>query len=158
PSREEHLVHRHLIRAVAFSVTTALLATSAFAASPAPTTLPTIEEAGTPQFASMGGATPLATEKTVPHWAGQFTDPSNGVTYGYNMVGTEDPRNAGAGTTTVPVDIIPLRLAFSNEGGFALDGTNEVALTVASPMFQNFDYTTTSGSSGGAGALSAGNS
>ena len=150
-------MYRHLARSLAFIAITALLATSAYAATPPPTTLPVIGEAGTPQFTSMGGATPLATDKTVPHWAGTFTDPTNGVTYGYNMVGAEDPRNAGAGTTTVPVDIIPLRLEFTAEGGYALDGANAVALALASPIFQNADYSTTAASSGGAGPLSAGN-
>lgn len=148
---------RHLHRTIAFIASSALLIISATAATPPPTQLPVIDEAGTPQFTSMGGATPLATDKTVPHWFGQFTDPTNGVTYGYNMVGNEDPRSAGAGTTTVPVDIIPLRLEFSAEGGYALDGTNAVGLTVASPMFQGADYTTTAFSSGGAGPLSSGN-
>ncbi|HYR93546.1 MAG TPA: hypothetical protein VEP48_05005 [Methylomirabilota bacterium] len=150
-------MHRHLARTLAFIAISTLLATSAYAASPTPPALPVIEEAGSPQFTSIGGAAPLATDKTVPHWHGQFTDPTNGVTYGYNMVGLEDPRNAGAGTTTIPVDIIPLRLEFTAEGGYALDGANAVSLTMASPVFQDADYTSTAFSSGGAGPLSAGN-
>ena len=40
-------------------------------------------------------------DETVHHWHGSFTDPTNGVTYDYNMVGNEDLRDAKAGTTTV---------------------------------------------------------
>jgi hypothetical protein len=65
------------------------------------------------KFTTNGGATPLATDRTVPHWHSRFTDPTNGVTYGYNMVGTADPRSGSAGTTTVPVDIIPLNVYFT---------------------------------------------
>src|SRR5690348_13609932 len=73
--------------------------------------LPFVEEApGSPSFTAMGGATPLNTDRTVAHWHGQFTDPTNGVTYGYNMVGNADPRSGTAGTTTIGVDIIPLDL------------------------------------------------
>src|SRR6478672_4780331 len=41
------------------------------------------------KFTEMGGAKPLRTDKTVAHWSGQFTDPTNGVTYGYTMVGAD---------------------------------------------------------------------
>jgi hypothetical protein len=116
-----------------------------------------VREPGPPAFITGTGADPLATDVTVPHWHGQFTDPTNGATYGYNMIGAEDPRNADAGTTVVPVDIIPLKISFADNGGFALDGTDEVALTVASPIFQTADYSYTAHSSGGAGALSSGN-
>ena len=108
-------------------------------------------------YTTVGGARPLATDATVPHWHGQFTDPTTGLSYGYNMVGSEDPRNAGAGTTVVPVDVIPLRLSFEANNGFALDGTNELPLTLASPIFQGADYSSTPHSFGGAGPLSAGN-
>ena len=37
---------------------------------------------------TVGGADVLPTTRTVAHWFGQTTDPSNGVTYGYNMVGS----------------------------------------------------------------------
>ena len=36
-----------------------------------------------------GGATVLQTTRTIPHWWGSTLDPSNGVTYGYNMVGAD---------------------------------------------------------------------
>ena len=34
---------------------------------------------------TIGGASVLPTTRTIPHWFGQTTDPTNGVTYGYNM-------------------------------------------------------------------------
>ena len=145
---------RHFLARLAVS---ALVIGATIAASPTPATLPVRDEAGSPTFTTMGGADPLATDRTVAHWHGQFTDPSNGVTYGYNMVGSADPRSGNAGTTTIGVDLIPLDLHFAANGGYSLNGANEVALTLASPMFQANDYTTTSGSSGGAGPLSSGN-
>ena len=130
------------------------VATSPVAGAASAPALP-VRDAGNPTFTTMGGATPLATDRTVPHWHGEFTDPTNGVTYGYNMVGT-DPRTSNA-TTTVPTDIIPLNLQFSANGGYGLDGTDVVQRTIASPIFQAGDYTSTARSSGGAGPLSAGN-
>lgn len=139
-------------------VATATLAISAVAAPAATATnspaLP-VRDAGSPTFTTMGGATPLATSRTVTHWHGSFTDPTNGVTYGYNMVGT-DPRTTSS-STTVPTDIIPVNVVFSANGGYALNGTDVVTRTVASPMFQPGDYTSTARSTGGAGPLSAGN-
>ena len=52
-----------------------------------------------------GGASPLPTDRTVQHWFGQTTDPHNGVTYGYNMVGV-DPSTGGS--ATIEADITPL--------------------------------------------------
>ena len=121
----------------AISGSSALAVTSAGA-------LPLLDDAGlSPQFTTMGGAAPLATDKTVPHWHGQFTDPTNGVTYGYNMVGDEDPRNATAATTTVGVDIIPLDFSFAANGGYPINGSNVATAMVNSPIFKSFDYTST---------------
>ncbi|HEY6957918.1 MAG TPA: hypothetical protein VI814_03760 [Candidatus Limnocylindria bacterium] len=147
---------RLLARTLVMVAANALATSQAVLAAGTPPPLP-IQDPAAAAFTTIGGATPLATDATVPHWHGQFTDPTNGVTYGYNMVGNEDPRDPGAGTTVVPVDIIPLRLSFERNGGFALDGADEAALTVASPLFQTGDYTATSHSSGGAGPLSSGN-
>ena len=148
---------RGIARIVALVVANALLCSSvAVAGGPSATPLP-LRDPDAPAYTTFGGATPLATDATIPHWHGEFTDPTNGVRYGYNMVGSQDPRDPAAGTTVVPVDIIPLRLSFERNGGYTLDGADEVALTVASPLFQNADYTSTAHSSGGAGPLSAGN-
>src|SRR3954452_17959692 len=66
------------------------------------------------KFTEMGGATPLRTDKTVAHWSSRFTDPTNGVTYGYTMVGA-DPATSGSSTT--PTDVVPLNLVFSANNG-----------------------------------------
>jgi hypothetical protein len=93
------------------------------------------------QSITMGGATVLPTTRTIPHWFGKTTDPSNGVTYGYNMVGA-DP-NACTGSAcdvTVQVDITPIKVII---GGETFDGTGVVAPTLASPQFADNDYGST---------------
>jgi hypothetical protein len=47
----------------------------------------------------------------------------------------------GANTTVVPTVIVPLKFVFPNAGNPTLDGTNVVALTANSPMFDTADYT-----------------
>jgi len=140
-------VHRIPLRALVLACVSLLVTAisgSAAIAGTATGALPLFGDAGmSPKFTTMGGATPLATDKTVPHWHSEFTDPTNGVTYGYNMVGSEDPRNADAGTTTVGVDIIPLNFSFAANGGYPLNGSNVVSAIVNSPVFKSFDYTST---------------
>src|SRR5579859_8163358 len=110
-----------------------------------------------PQSATVGGASPLATTTTVQHWYGQTLDPHNGVTYGYNMVGADPSTN---GSATVPVDIIPLNI---NISGTTFYGDSKVAPVLSSPLFQSESYTSTSaataadGTMGPGGKLSAGN-
>ena len=137
--------------AVATSVALVGAAPAAFASGSA--TLPVMDPAGA-EFTEAAGATPLATDKTIPHWNGSFTDPTNGTTYGYNMVGTDPSTNSAS---TVPTDIIPVNIVFSANNGYALNGTDVVNRTVASPIFQTSDYTSTTKSTGGAGELSPGN-
>jgi hypothetical protein len=88
-----------------------------------------------------GGVTVLPTTRTVPHWWGSTTNPQNGVTYGYNMVGA-DPNNCSgsACSATVQVDITPLIVHID---GMTYDGTAVVGPTVASPIFKNNDYGST---------------
>jgi hypothetical protein len=76
-----------------------------------------------------GGASPLPTVRTVQHWFGQTTDPHNGVTYGYNMVGV-DPSIGGS--ATIEADITPLVV---NIGGLTFSGTDVLPATLASPQF-----------------------
>src|SRR5690242_9241633 len=58
------------------------------------------------RFKVEAGATVLPTTRTVAHWFGQTTDPNNGVTYGYNMVGADPNHCTGAACdVTVEVDI-----------------------------------------------------
>ncbi|HEX8970162.1 hypothetical protein, partial [Oryzihumus sp.] len=146
--------------AVATSVALVGAAPAAFASDAS--TLPVMDPAGA-EFTEAGGATPLATDKTVPHWNGSFTDPTNGVTYGYNMVGANPSTNSAS---TVATDIIPLNVVFSTNNGYALNGTDVVGRTVASPIFQAADYTSTDSASstdaaagykGPGGQLSPGN-
>ena len=90
---------------------------------------------------TIGGATPLATTRTVAHWFGSTLDPNNGVTYGYNMVGA-DPYNCSgsACAATVQTDIIPLNVVV---GGMQFNGTDVVGPTLASPQFALNDYGST---------------
>lgn len=94
-----------------------------------------------PMFTTDGGATPFRTSKTIPYWSSSFTDPTNGVTYPYTMVGT----NAFTSTaqTTVPAVIIPFRFVFAN--GIVMDGGGDVAATIASPIFADYTYQLSNG-------------
>ncbi|HET7449412.1 MAG TPA: hypothetical protein VFJ78_02340 [Gaiellaceae bacterium] len=96
----------------------------------------------TPGFTEQGGVTPLQDAKTVEHWSGSYVDPSNGHTYSFTMVGKKPSLNQ---SSTTPTDIIPVRVVFDANGGFALDGTSKVAAVEASPLFANNDYTTVAG-------------
>jgi hypothetical protein len=90
---------------------------------------------------TVGGASVLPTTRTVVHWFGQTTDPNNGVTYGYNMVGSDPNSCSGtACSTTVQADITPLIV---NIGGMTFDGTSVLAPTLASPLFATNDYGST---------------
>ena len=90
---------------------------------------------------TVGGATVLPTTRTVAHWHGTSLNPSDGVTYGYNMVGA-DPNNCAvsACSTTIQADITPLIV---NIDGLTFDGSSVVPATLASPLFANNDYGTT---------------
>ena len=66
---------------------------------------------GTAKYTTSGSATNFAAgANTIPYFRSQFTDPINGATYAYTMVGT-DPAN-GDRTTTLPTVIIPFKLTF----------------------------------------------
>jgi hypothetical protein len=80
-----------------------------------------------------------ANATTIPYFRSSFTDPTNGVTYPYTMVGT-NPADGDA-STTVPTVIIPFRFTFvaSSSANNVLDGASKVDLTVASPIFQTAD-------------------
>jgi hypothetical protein len=82
------------------------------------------------------GSKPGQHEVTVSTWTGKFSRPVQGKTnvYPYTMVGTNPW--AGSAITTVPSEIIPIALIFSN--GRSLDGGAKVASTIASPIFQPF--------------------
>jgi hypothetical protein len=158
-------MNRRLALALALSaLVAATIAATALAATGKPA-LPKRDTSGdTPGFTEQGGVTPLADAKTVEHWAGSFTDPTNGVTYPFTMVGKAPSTN---GSSTTPTDIIPVKVTFDANGGYALDGTSKVAAVEASPIFQSNDYSTVAGytvddngyekASGTPGILSPGN-
>jgi hypothetical protein len=93
------------------------------------------------KFTTMGGASVLPTTRTVAHWFGQTTNPNDGITYGYNMVGANPNTCAGAAcSVTIEVDITPIIV---NVGGLTFDGTAVLAATLASPEFATNDYGST---------------
>ena len=109
------------------------------------------------RFKVEDGATVLPTTRTVPHWFGQTTDPHNGVTYGYNMVGA-DPNHCGAACdVTIEVDITPIIV---HVAGATYSGNDVLTATLNSPQFATNDYgstpfaTNTSGGKGAGGLLS----
>jgi hypothetical protein len=99
---------------------------------------PTDDGVGTPQFITTDSAPPgLRTTDTIPYWSSSFTDPTNGATYNYTMVGT-NPYTTNV-TTTIPVTIVPVSFTFtnfaSNVNSTTLDGSTKVAGIEASPIF-----------------------
>jgi hypothetical protein len=86
---------------------------------------------------TVGGATVLPTTRTIPHWWGSTLNPNNGITYGYNMVGT-DPNNCGSDcSVTIETDITPVIV---NIDGLTFSGNDVLAATLASPQFATNDY------------------
>jgi hypothetical protein len=101
-----------------------------------------------------GGANPLPTTRTVPHWWGSTLDPNNGVTYGYNMVGADPNACSGSAcSVTVETDITPLIV---NVGGLTFSGNDVLGATLASPQFGLNDYGSTPFATSGAGNLPRG--
>src|SRR6266550_5109373 len=105
-------------------------------------------QASTTTVGGVGGAPSLNTSRTVAHWFGQSTDPHNGVTYGYNMVGANPNGCSGSACdVTVEADIIPIVV---NVGGMTFNGNNVVAATLASPVFHANDFGSTQFATAGA--------
>jgi hypothetical protein len=90
---------------------------------------------------TVGGASPLSTDRTVQHWFGSTLDPHNGVTYGYNMVGA-NPNNCSGSmcSALIEADITPVNV---NIGGLTFSGSDVLAPTLASPQFAGNDYGST---------------
>src|SRR5437879_1529164 len=104
--------------------------------------VPVIDDATLKAMTStIGGASPLPTTRTVPHWFGQTVDPHNGVTYGYNMAGA-NPNNCSVTncSVTIQADITPVIV---NIDGLTLSGNEVLAPTLASPQFALNDYGST---------------
>ena len=119
-----------------------LAATSARAGAAASSSIPVIDDATLQAMtATIGGASPLSTTRTIPHWFGQTVDPTNGVTYGYNMVGADPNTCSGANcSVTIQADITPIIV---NIGGLTFRGTDVLPATLASPVFATNDYGST---------------
>jgi hypothetical protein len=115
---------------------TALVAASVSAAGASPAVIPIIDDATLHAMTTAigGGASPLPTDRTVQHWFGQTTDPHNGITYGYNMVGADPSTGA---STTIEADITPLVV---NIGGLTFSGNDVLPATLASPQFALNSY------------------
>jgi hypothetical protein len=88
-----------------------------------------------------GGASVLPTTRTLTHWWGSATNPDDGITYGFNMVGADPNNCSGNGcSVTIQADITPLIVNFD---GMTYDGTAVVGPTLDSPQFALNDYGST---------------
>jgi hypothetical protein len=108
----------------------------AAASSSTPYTAEQFDATAQPRFTSEGGATPFRTSKTIPYWSSSFVG-TDGRTYPYTMVGT-NPFTGGNVQTVVPSAIIPFRFVFAD--GTVMDGSQDLAMTLASPIFSNYTY------------------
>jgi hypothetical protein len=93
---------------------------------------------GNPKFEEQPSATGVVSKDaiTIPNFTSTFTDPSNGKTYHYTMVGTDPTK--GDVTTTIPTMIIPMNFTFQATGA-VLNGSDKVTQTMQSPVFQTAD-------------------
>src|SRR5215469_1924367 len=112
-----------------------LSAAGSAGASTAPIQVP--DSALNPTTTTIGGAPVLGTPRTVAHWFGTATNPGDGVTYGFNMVGADPALNQ---STTITADIVPINIVV---GGIAYNGSDVVDATLASPVFATSDYFST---------------
>ena len=86
---------------------------------------------------TVGGAKPLPTTKTLTHWFGTALNPSNGVTYGFNMVGADPSLEQ---STTITADIVPVNVVIA---GQTFNGSDVVQPVLDSPVFTSNDYSST---------------
>jgi hypothetical protein len=133
------MTKRRLVLACALAASVvAVLATTASGKTPAVQPLVLGDSQLDADTTTVGGATVLPTTRTVPHWFGDSTNPENGATYAYNMVGADPGACSGAAcSTTVEVDITPIVV---NVAGLGFDGTQVVDATLHSPIFATNDY------------------
>jgi hypothetical protein len=102
----------------------------------------------------MGGASVLPTTRTVAHWWGATTDPTNGITYGYNMVGANPATCTGQDCdVTVEVDITPVVVRID---GLTFSGNDVLQATLDSPLFTANDYGSTLAATNGGFKMGAG--
>jgi len=121
-----------------------------------PSSVPVIQDSQLKaEFSTIGGgADVLPSMKTVPHWWGSTANPNDGITYGYNMVGSDPNACSGSACdTTVKADITPVIVKI-NFGGqiWTFDptaptnngtGPTVVQGVLASPLFATNDYGST---------------
>jgi hypothetical protein len=101
-----------------------------------------------------GGADVTPTTRTIAHWWGSTLDPSNGITYGSNMVGANPNTCSGAAcSSTIETDITPIVV---NIDGWTFDGNDVVQPTLNSPQFALNDYGSTPFATAGAPNLPRG--
>jgi len=138
-----------------------LASVAAAAADEDPDDIPDLGLDVTAASTDFGGASPLATSRTVLHWSEETANSVDQVTYGYNMVGVNPSTDESA---TIGVDIIPLEV---NVAGHSFSGSQIVPAVVASPLFQttyldannvrrNFSYASTPNASTGIGGRGTG--
>jgi hypothetical protein len=103
-----------------------------------------------PSDSSGNGNASTRKPRTVPYWSSNFTDPTNGVAYPFTMVGSDPSLDQ---STTVETMIIPLSFTFVAGAqdvsslnvpplnyfptplAVTMDGTDNLADTIASPIF-----------------------
>jgi hypothetical protein len=93
-----------------------------------------------PKNVRAGSEEPRSPVITVPTWSSKFSFSVGGhkKTFPYTMVGTNPW--AGSATSTIPVQVVPIALIFSN--GRTLDGASRLPSTLASPVFRPFQSQT----------------
>jgi hypothetical protein len=136
-------------------VAVAVVGTASAASSSKSAAIPTIQDSELQaNFTEIGGgADVLPTTRTISHWWGTTTNPNDGITYGYNMVGSDPNNCSGAACdTTIEADVTPV-IVNINYGGQVwtfdptapINGGNSVVQGVlASPQFATNDYGSTS--------------
>jgi hypothetical protein len=151
----------HIVALVALVVVALVLVGASAREGASSSSVPVIDDATLQAMTStIGGASPLPTTRTIPHWSGQTLDPHNGITYGYNMVGADPNNCSGASCSiTIEADITPVIV---NIDGFTFSGNDVLPATLASPQFATNDYGSTTAATaanftkGSGGALSQG--
>ncbi|HEY6055191.1 MAG TPA: hypothetical protein VIU86_14755 [Gaiellaceae bacterium] len=136
-----------LLLAVAAASVSSVFVASAFAGSTPAVEPQLIDDSALKALSTTeGGADVLPTTRTIPHWFGQTTDPHNGVTYGYNMVGSDPNSCSGSAcSTTIEADITPIIV---HVAGRTYDGTSVLQAVLDSPQFATNDYGTTPAATG----------
>jgi hypothetical protein len=143
---------------VALAAAAASLVAASVSAAGAPSSVQVITDAQlqamTTTVGGVAGAPSLKTGATVPHWFGTTVNGNNEVTYGYNMVGADPNKCAGAACdVTIEADVQPLIV---NVQGLTFDGTKVMDATLNSPVFQLNDYGSTTAATDGTSAEARG--